>query len=44
MKLTVVGIAAVIATVALLAFVAHHILQAGNGNQHGNDDQPINPS
>lgn len=44
MRITVIGIVAVIGTIVLLAFIAEHFIQSSKRNQNGDDEQPITPS
>jgi len=44
MKITVVGVLAVIGTIVMLALLADRIMQNLNRKQNGDNEQPINPS
>ena len=44
MRITLIGVLAVIGTVVLLALIADRLIRYSNANQSGNHEQPINPS
>lgn len=44
MRITVIGVVAVIGAIVLLVFVVDRFVQNSKGKQSGNDEQAINPS